>query len=559
MTDPPPHTNHLTHTADLSPDRGQKGVAMRALWILGLAGVLGACDDGGADAPGDPQPTAEPAPMVCAEPEPAESEVLRPRARPIEYVGLSVTRAVDRAGFDALIEPLFGAAARDGRGHVDYALQPGVLLSVSQDERTAEQLAIQLDLVAPGDDGDRRPVARVPASTTYGELFIEAARAALSQVEQAGYDSPFWLAWRTLSPNGGRLEVRLDVDAGGARVTFSTQTPQTSLLDGRINTPAFEGEPYETIGGTVWFELTRDQFDFFVERAYGITDSAGQNFKDFHLRPHDWLRLTVTPELEQERVDVAFEVVTEDGRRLPFARSPASYVAGDLFKQAVLRMVDNMLDAEERAPGSSTPWTVPFHYDDPDGGGVVRVVAQGQGGVFRIAYAVDSPVNRLRPMQFLPYTQPFEIPAEFPGSDSDCASLGSEPAAQGYFDVTFDASSTVRNSRALDGELKGNVWGSVFRAEDVSGLGPREGAQAVASFAFEDVDLTDPDALQTYRIDAQLTAETYQILGFIDIDGNADPDAPDPDVGDPVTVPIGAYPLECATQPVKVEFAILRP
>ena len=113
--------------------------------------------------------------------------------------------------------------------------------------------------------------------------------------------------------------------------------------------------------------------------------------------------------------------------------------------------------------------------------------------------------------------------------------------------------------RALDGELTGNIWGSVFRAADVSGTGPRDGAQAVASFAFEDVDLTDPEALQTFRIDTQLTAETYQILGFIDIDGNADPMSPAPDPGDPVTIPIGAYRLDCAVQPVKVEFAILRP
>lgn len=525
-----------------------------------LAGMLGACDDG--DGSGaEPEPIAEPEQVLCPEPEadPTDQGALRPRANPVEYVGLSVTLPVDRAGFEAIAGPLFGADAREGRGHVDYALQPGILLSVSPDERTAEQLAIQLDLVAPGDDSDRRPVARVPVSTTYGELFIEAVRAALAQVERAGYDSPFWLEYHTRSPNGGQLRVRLDYDDQGGRLTVSTESPQTSLLAGQINTPAFTGAPYETIGGTVWFELTRDQFDFFVERAYGITDSAGQNFADFHLRPHDWLRLTVTPELENERVDVAFEVITEDGRRLPFARSPASYVAGDLFKQAVLRMVDNMLDAEARAPGSSASWTVPFHYDDPDGGGVVRVVAQGQGGVFRIAYAVDSPVNYLQPMQFLPYTQPFEIPTEFAEVDSDCASLGSEPAAQGYFDVTFDASSTVRDSRQLDGELRGNIWGSVFRAEDVSGTGPREGAQSVASFAFADVDLTDPDALQTFRIEAQLTAETYQILGFIDIDGNADPDNPDPDPGDPVTIPIGAYPLECAAQPVTVEFAILRP
>ena len=101
--------------------------------------------------------------------------------------------------------------------------------------------------------------------------------------------------------------------------------------------------------------------------------------------------------------------------------------------------------------------------------------------------------------------------------------------------------------------------GGVHRAEDVVGTGPKEGARAVASFAYEDVDLTDPENLAVFPIDTQLLAGQYQILGFIDIDGNADPNNPDPDRGDPVTIPIGDYELSCAEQPVRVEFAILRP
>lgn len=528
------------------------------------------------DPPAATPPTDPPA-AECPDPPstpPAEA-TLRPRAQPIEYVGLTVTRAVDRAAFHDIAGPLFGDAAAGGEGHADYPLQPGVLLTVEADPRTAEQVIIRLDLIAPADptadptdpnsDPDRRTLARVPASLAYGELFIEAIDAALAQASQVTADDPtagqpWWLEYRARSPHGGSLDLRLEATPGQPpQLSLAVNTPSTSLADGEINTPAFTGEPYETIAGTVWFELGRDEFDFFVERAYGITDSAGQNFRDFQLKPHDWLRLTVTPELQSERVDVAFDVITTDGRRLPFARSPASYVAGDLFKQGVLRMVDNMLDQEDIAPGSSTAWTVPFHYDDPAGGGVVRVVAQGQGGTFRIAYAVESPIHPLRDVDFLPYAQRFEIPSEFPETNTDCAEHGSQPAAQGYFTITFDASTTIRNSRNLESPLRGNIWGSVFKASDVAGTGPIEGAIAVADFAFEDVDLTDRDALRAYRLDTQLIAGSYQLLGFIDIDGNADPDAPDPDRFDPVTIPIGAYVLECAEQPVRVEFAILRP
>lgn len=533
-----------------------------------LALPLAACEgDGDGDAqhtPPETPPADEPCPVE--EPDtPPTVDTLRPRADPIEYVGLTVTQPVDAERFHAIVDPLLGDLAATGEGHADHPLQPGLHLTVEADPRTDEQIVIRLDLVSSLDPDDRRTVARVPASLATGELFIDAVDAALAQVARVTADDPldgepFWIEYRARTPHGGSLDVRFDYVPGATpTLSLTANSPATSLLDGAINTPALTGAPYETIAGTVWFELGRDEFDFFVERAYGITDSAGQNFRDFQLKPHDWLRLTVTPELPQQRVDVAFEVVTTDGRRLALARAPASYVAGDLFKHGVLRMVDNMLDAEDLAPGSSTRWTVPFHYDDPEGGGVVRVVAQGEGGTFRIAYAVESPILPLRDVDFVPYIQRFDIPSELPVLETDCAEYGSEPAAQGYFTVTFDASSTVRNSRFLEAPLRGDIHGSVYRAEDVVGTGPKDGAEAVADFAFDDVDLTDPASLAAYRIDTQLTAGDYQLLGFIDIDANAEPDSPRPDVGDPVTIPIGDYALECAEQPVRVEFAILRP
>ena len=37
--------------------------------------------------------------------------------------------------------------------------------------------------------------------------------------------------------------------------------------------------------------------------------------------------------------------------------------------QTVFRMAENTAAQEKAEPGSSTPWQVPFYYDDPDGGG----------------------------------------------------------------------------------------------------------------------------------------------------------------------------------------------
>jgi hypothetical protein len=321
----------------------------------------------------------------------------------------------------------------------------------------------------------------------------------------------------------------------------------------------FSGEPYESIYGLVSFTLSRDNFDFFANRAYGLSAGAGQNFEDFQLNPHNWLRLTVTPELDDEMVDIAFEVITTDDRRVPIARAPASIRAGEQFMQTVFRLLDNMTVQEAEETGSSTPWRAPFYYDDPQGGGVVEVIASGRAGVFQIAYAVESPTHLLRDVEFIGYQGDVIIPEAWDEVDPTCEELGSEPAAQGFFYVTFDASSTVRNSTSLDGPLRGNVWGSIYRDADVTIIGPSEGASAVASFSFEEVDVRDPDHLETYLVDTQVLAGDYQILGFMDIDGNADPEDADPDVNDPVIIPIGGFTLECAEQPVTAEFAIPMP
>ena len=87
---------------------------------------------------------------------------------------------------------------------------------------------------------------------------------------------------------------------------------------------------------------------------------------------------------------------------------------------------------------------------------------------------------------------------------------------------------------------------------------PVEGAEPVMSFSFAGVDVRDAVS-EPYRLDTPLLAGEYQILGFMDIDENADPNDRMPDTGDPVMIPIGDYLVECVEQPFAVEFAILLP
>ena len=74
-----------------------------------------------------------------------------------------------------------------------------------------------------------------------------------------------------------------------------------------------------------------------------------------------------------------------------------------------------------------------------------------------------------------------------------------------------------------------------------------------------DVDIESSPTSGEHEVSMDLPAGDYQILGFMDIDENVVPGDEDPDVGDPLLLPIGAYTLECARQPITVEFALLLP
>lgn len=519
----------------------------------------GCSSDDGATGDGSAQGSSEPgggAPSEAVAP-------LRADTPPTEHVGLTSRIPIDAEGFDEVASSLFGEQAAAGAYLEGLDVGTGLTLSSAEHPDAEGQVALTVDLETTGATPPTRTIAHVPASLTTGKTFIDAVDAALAQEASVRAEDPADLApwrieYRARSANGGKVTVAAVGDpVEGNHLEVAAQGPTTSLLPDQINEAATEGAPYETVYGLVWFDVDRDQFDFFANRAYGISAGKSQNFKDFELVPHNWLRLTVTPELDQDRVSVGFDVVTTDGRRIPVAKAPASLVAGEQFMQTVFRMAENTEAQEAAAPGSSTPWEVPFYYDDPDGGGVVEVIAQGEAGRTQIAYSIESPANELEDLPFVPYQGTVEVPEDWDAPPPPCSELGSTEADEGQLDIRFAPSSTVRGSE-LKAPLRGTVYGSVFRAQDVKITGPIEGAEAVASLEVPDVDVTEGPS-EPYRLDVDLPAGSYQILGFLDIDGDADPDAPDPDEGDPVMIPIGGYELTCAVQPVTAEFAIVLP
>ncbi len=89
----------------------------------------------------------------------------------------------------------------------------------------------------------------------------------------------------------------------------------------------------------------------------------------------------------------------------------------------------------------------------------------------------------------------------------------------------------------MDEEAVGSFWGSFWRDEDVSGVGPAEGAEDLGGIYVETVDLRPDGGPTEVLFTSEALSGAVVVLGFVDSDGNADPENPDPDDKDPVTLP----------------------
>jgi hypothetical protein len=475
----------------------------------------------------------------------------------VEWVSFHTEVPFAAGDFHALASGLFGADAQAGKLITQRTVSPGITLGAAVDPSTPDQTQLTLAF----DDGtpEGRTLAVVPASFAVGNIFLAATDAALAKMQadnakQPGGGESFLLQYQVTSTQGGTFSFGVHGASGVYTLVLDVGSPTTNLALGSIGKPAYKGDPYDAINGTVWFHLTQDDFDYFVGHAYGKDQTAAQNFNDFALEPFSWLRLTVTPHLDQQYVNVAFDVLGTDGSRTPFAKAPASILAGGVFQSLVDRNMTTMTAQEKAKAGSSTPWTVPFYYDAPVDGGVVQVIAQGQTGIFQIAYAVQSPRHTLRDVPFLPYKAVDVMPPP-QGTTTSCDQLGNPgivASDSGAFSITFSASDQVLKSPDLKGPLVGNILCSVFHAADVTVTGPTMGAVSLQDFSLAKANLGG-SAPPTFLTSVFPKGE-YQILCFQDLMGDGAPHK-----GDPVTLPIGSFPIACNLNPVTVQFALLDP
>ena len=455
---------------------------------------------------------------------------------PSEWVSFSLHMPLP-ADWEALASGLFADDAAGGKFLAEREVSKGYWIAAQADPSTPDQSRITLQFAKP--DATRRTLAVVPASFAIGKVWLQTVRAALSKMTADAKVDPaaserFLLEYHVVSTQGGMFNFGVEGNAGVFTLHITASSPRTSLVPEAIGHALQSASAFDSIAGTVWFHLNKDDFDFFVDHAYGAGATSKQNFSDFRLFPHEWLRLTVTPHLDQRFVDVGFEVVTLDNQRIAVAKAPASILAGAAFQQLVLHNMGAMLDAEDAVPGSSLPWDSTFYYDHPDGGGVVNVVAHGEKGKFAIAYAVVTPQHALSDVPFVAWPD-VVFPPKDPNADAACDKLGDPTitlAAQGTLEMTFKAGKVVLESKDLKGPLKGTIRCSIFHAADVTVAGPNDGVKSIQDFDVPDADLQAATA-PTFTSQL-LTAGQYQVLCAQDLDKSGDASK-----GDPVTLPIG--------------------
>jgi hypothetical protein len=468
-----------------------------------------------------------------------------------EWVNFHLEIPLTPADFDPLASGLFGADAQAGKFITKRVLSPGMFITSAAETQTPAQVRLKLSF----DDGTNpdRVVAVAPGSFATGGVFISTVDAAMAtmiadEAQSPGSSESWYLEYRVTSAQGGKLSFGVKGNLGVFSLVVDVTSPHTGLTTAQIGKPVDTFSPYDTVAGTVGFHLSQDDFDFFVAHAYGVGATSKQNFNDFELLPHTWLRLTVDPHLTQQFVDVGFDVVKVDGSRVHVANAPASVLAGGTFQALVDRNMTTMTGQETAKAGSSTPWQVPFYYNDPNGGGVVQVIANGALGVFQIAYSIESPQNALKDVPFVAYEPVAMIPADASTTVS-CADLG-DPNIKLALSGTFNASSVIL--KGTHPPLKGTIYCSLYHAADINLNGPLPGAVSLQDFNVPNADLAATPA-PTFTTN-QVSTGDYQVLCFQDLAGTGNVAQ-----GDPVTLPIGSYPMECNENPVDVEFALLDP
>lgn len=497
---------------------------------IGAALVAAALGLVGCDADEKTDPPTNPEPPVAA----------RPEAEPYELVDFALRRPTDAGGFEALFTPLLS-------GSGTARLAEGVTLEVETDPSTAERRVVTIRMALVGED-ESETLLRAPMSAAYLELFVGASVEGLTAAATVDPPAPFETTYEVRSPNGGALSFIVSPGMLQARLRSSA----TSLAPGRVYAPIPDGDAHEVVSAQVRFGM--DYLTFrgllltaFDPAASGVAGDVCGELNAYGLSaPHDWYDLCVHADDLTQPVQVDVDLLTKDGRKLPIARSPAGLRSALMWLTALDRIAAAALPDSGDAEITSTA----FDYRDPAVQGGSVFTASNEGGKIVFDHRSITPPSSLPDVA--PVARP--VPRPLPTlPDDPCVEAGSELAPKGRIIVDAMLDERFASITGVDLPLMGVVRASIYRAEDVTIAGPRADATALDTFDIEDIGLRTDSASGRY-VSPELRAGTYMVLGFFDVDGDADADDPQPKAGEPVSLPLRRVELQCAEQPTTLLF-----
>jgi hypothetical protein len=316
-----------------------------------------------------------------------------------EYIELTFEDTLAAADISALLDQTVGAPAASGATPASsLPLRNGIFVTATPQ---GSNVILRFDANAAGvrtTDAYVEVAVSQDLGATFSALCQTAMATAALTSATPGLAQPWNLYLHAESPTGGICEVGVAGDSNG-NFTLSWKIDSPSRAIAAFGPPsAFDPAgnlaAIEKVGGTVHFPIDINTFKVMVNRAYGY--NVPTRFSDFALIPHAWLHLTVTADASNTVVMVRFDAITTSGARLYVAEAPASTSVGGRFFDETTARMQEMLDAEAKQPGSSKHWGTSFYYADV-AKGVVDVVVKGQGGLFDIAYAVETPVSQVSP------------------------------------------------------------------------------------------------------------------------------------------------------------------
>ena len=229
----------------------------------------------------------------------------------VEWVSFHTEVPLAPSAFHSLASGLFGADAQSGKFVTNQEISTGIFLGGAADPSTPEQTSVTFAFDDGTNAAARRSPSRPPRSpgkrVHLRPSTPRSRRCRPTTRSSPGSGESFLLEYRVTSSQGGTLSFGVHGNRASIqpRRRRDARRTRASRRAASARPRRHASRPTTRSPGTVWFHLTKDDFDFFVAHAYGQGATPPQNFNDFRSTRTPGCASPSTPHLEQQFVNVA--------------------------------------------------------------------------------------------------------------------------------------------------------------------------------------------------------------------------------------------------------------